>query len=161
MNTFYVKHEYTAEQGPSHDEGDGSEWSGFEHTVYTNHSFTVSETKPDYPDQTFNTSLDKGYIIAVIYGDGGTFGRTDGFVQYFGVFCKEKAIEIIELINKVQYEPKYDKAKEKVFEENIKKLKSILSMTKEDYIYFNWLGYFGSFEGMYLLCTDDTYKEIA
>ncbi len=153
---YYITCKYDTITGSSQDDGDGSRYSGFDHEVHTNHRFEIHETKPDYPDKTFSTSLDKAYFIAVIYGDGGTFGRTDGYVQYIGPFCKEKADTVIQLVNKVQREPRSCFNRDEAFNENKKSLEEICG----DSFYAEWLGYFSSFEGMYLLCTDGSVTSV-
>lgn len=153
--TFYVKCNYNTRQGSDHDEGDGSDYSGFSHEEHYDHWFDISEKKMDYPDGTFSSVGDKSYVLAVIYGDGGTFGRTDGYVQYIGPFCKEKADQVASLILKLKSEPRFaTKAESKTFDLNYVDLCKLISDVRFG---ANWLGYFSSFEGMFLLCSDGSY----
>jgi len=154
---FYIQCEYETHVGDRQDDGDGSPYSGFDHEVMDNHRFTISKVKPDYPDQTYTTELDKAYVVAVIYGDGGTFGRTDGYVQYLGPFSKEKAEEVMSLIDSTKDKIWHTKEQTK-FKENTDRLKSLMKEYNK-YFYANWTGYFASFEGMYLLCSDGTVEE--
>ena len=155
--TFYVKCNYSTRQGSSHDEGDGSDYSGFSHEEHYDHWFDISEKKMDYPDQTFSSLGDKSYVLAVIYGDGGTFGRTDGYVQYIGPFCKEKADQVASLVLRLQFEPKYCKKDvTNKFDQDYKELVKLVGNAR---FHADWLGYFSSFEGMFLLCSDGVYKK--
>lgn len=160
--TYYVTCKYDTMIGPDNDEGDGTRYSGFSHEVYYNHRFRVFESnnKPVYPDECYICDIDPSYIVAVIYGDGGTFGRTDGYVQYIGAFSLEKARNIITLINQVKHEPRYygDKEKAKEFNKNKKDLYKLINNSS---FYAQWLGYFSSFEGMYLLGTNGSVEEIS
>jgi len=61
---------------------------------YEAHEFTVSTETDGYPDETFDTDIEKPYFIAVIYSTGCTFGTTYGVVQYLGPFTKEKGEKI-------------------------------------------------------------------
>jgi hypothetical protein len=153
--TFYVKCHYKTRQGSNHDEGDGTDYSGFSHEEHYDHRFEISDKKMDYPDGTFGSVGDKSYVIAVIYGDGGTFGRTDGYVQYIGPFCEEKADKIAALILKSKSEPRYaPKAESEAFDLNYAELHKLIGGER---FYAQWLGYFSSFEGTFVLCSDGSY----
>lgn len=154
--TFYVKCNYRTRQGDQHDEGDGSDYSGFGHEEHYDHWFDISEKKMDRLDAEFSSVGDKSYVLAVIYGDGGTFGRTDGYVQYIGPFCKEKADKVATLILKLKSEPRCSPmAESKTFDLNYAELCKLVG----ERFYAEWLGYFSSFEGMFLLCSDGVYKK--
>lgn len=157
--TFYVKCNYNTRQGRDHDEGDGTEYSGFSHEEHYDHWFDISEKKMNYPDGTFESVGDKSYVIAVIYGDGGTFGRTDGYVQYIGPFCKEKADQIASLILRLKREPSYYEKASTAIKKFDSDYAEFLTLVGDARFYAQWLGYFSSFEGMFLLCSDGSYKK--
>lgn len=114
-------HEWIEQTG-----GCNGPYSGYNHDAYVNHRFKLTKDKVQYPDQTIETDLKNPYIVVVVYGDGGTFGRTDGHTQYVGCFGKKTAEKVCELIDN----SKYDELK-KIVGENF---------------YPYWDGYFASFE---------------
>ncbi len=144
--TFYIKCDYKIRRGDQHDDGDGSDYSGFDHEEFYDHTFHISDKKMNYPDATFSSIADKSYVVAVIYGDGGTFGRTDGYVQYIGPFLKEKAYKIAELINFCAYDNK-----------STQKYTELKNLINDKNFYASWMGYFASFEKVLVLCSDGTY----
>lgn len=160
--TYYITCEYDTVIGPDNDEGDGSQYSGFSHEVRENHKFSVfnEDYKPNYLDKRYTTDLDPGFIIAVIYGDGGTFGRIDGYVQYIGLFSLEKATKIIELIKKIKTEPRYYGRNNYMNEFDYIKNELVMLINDRNF-YPEWLGYFSSFEGMYIISTDGDYEKVS
>jgi len=93
-------------------EADPDNWDNGE-DGYSGHTFRVSTNKVKYPDETFETELPNQAIIAVIYSDGNTFGRTDGLVGYVGPFELEKAKELAEyLANDLDNHEVYDMIRE-------------------------------------------------
>lgn len=105
---LYIKVDETESLGSSHDDGDGSRWSGFSHSVIHVNSWgpvyfaengkgwghkRVDEGhyhynfNPVLPDEESLTGDTRYlYLIVVRYGDGGIFGRTDGYYDFPGVF---------------------------------------------------------------------------
>lgn len=103
------------------------DWSGFNHDAYTNHEFSISTKNNNSSDliNSYETDIENPYFAAVIFSDGGTFGRTDGYVQVLPPMIKNDA-ELIKLIlenkNQLDYQDeefvqceqiikKYDKRK--------------------------------------------------
>lgn len=152
--TFYIKCDYKVRRGHHHDDGNGTKYSGFDHEEYYDHTFNISDKKMDYPDATFDSVDTKSYVVAVIYGDGGTFGRTDGYVQYIGTFSKDKADKIAAQILKVIDTPYYNKDALSIFNNDLQELKNLIN---DKNFYAQWLGYFSSFEKLFILCSDGTY----
>lgn len=158
--TFYIKCDYKVRRGHHHDDGDGTRYSGFDHEEYYDHTFNISDKKMDYPDATFASVDTKSYVVAVIYGDGGTFGRTDGYIQYIGAFSKDKADKIAAQVLKVtnnryyKYNLEHDKKAADKYDNDLRELKDLIS---DKNFYAQWLGYFSSFEKLFILCSDGTY----
>lgn len=105
---LYINVDETESRGYRHSDGDGSPYSGFSHSV-----IEVSHWGPLYFAEEGkgwgSSRFDKGhyhydfdcpqiaesdipedahylYVLVVRYGDGGTFGRTDGYYNFPGVF---------------------------------------------------------------------------
>ena len=135
---YYLGCEYDTTIGLDNDDGDGSDWSSYNHEVMENHQFTLSKEKVDYPEMSFDTDIEKPYIVAVIYSDGGTFGRTDGYVQYFGPFEKSFAEQLASTISGSS--------------DDINKQKELKKLLGKD-SYFAWTGYFASLQDVVLITT--------
>lgn len=85
------------------DDFDGDDYTGFNHDGYVNHFFMLS--KEEYGDgtliQTFETKLDNPHFVVIIYSDGGTFGRTDGYVQALPPVDQDHAYLIKKIVEEV------------------------------------------------------------
>ena len=105
---LYIKVDEHESRGHSYDDGDGSAWSGFSHSVIHVNSWgpvyfaengkgwghkRVNDGHYHYnfnfpvPDEeSLVGDIEYLYLVVVRYGDGGTFGRTDGYYDFPGVF---------------------------------------------------------------------------
>lgn len=146
--TFYIKCDYGVETGSHNEEGDGSAYSGFSHEVYVDHEFQISDKKMNYPDQTYTTDLETAYILAILYGDGGTFGRTDGYIAYYGPFSSfEEAEKVFKRIKELDGNGYTYHLGRKARDKKREELQAEIG-------YCPWMSYFGSYEGCFILDSD-------
>ena len=94
---YWIECDYHEEVGCDNREFE-SKWDGFSHTVRTGHTFKVYNKKIDYPDYSFDTDIEDPHVVIVLYYDGGTFGRTEGYVQYLPPSTKEESEQYAKMI---------------------------------------------------------------
>lgn len=127
------------------DDFNRDDWSGFDHDAMINHKFKVWKKPISYPDETLETDLEDPHFVIVIYGDGGTFGHTDGYTQYLPPMTSEQAHKVAEIIK--------DGPKDIV-----EALKEVIELPK--YWYPRWQGYFSNLEQVLILRDDGYIKEV-
>ena len=129
------------------DDFDSNEYSGFNHDGRTNHRFTVSNKKDNNQSllKTFETNIDSPRFVAIIYSDGGTFGRTDGLVQILPPVNEQDAILIKEVIEKIGVD--------KCERDDYDVVQEILKSYGHDVKYFSldFTSYFGILENVIIL----------
>lgn len=102
-NVYVLAYKYCVHPGDSDQPFEDGPYSGYRHDVRSGHKFTLFRKPEDYKDNYYFYELDKfdnweevettedlelgSKAIAVIqlYGDGGTFERTDGYVDFIGI----------------------------------------------------------------------------
>lgn len=130
---YYISCDYTTTVGYRNDEGDGSEWSSFNHEVRYNHKFKFHTQQIDYPEVTIETDIDNPCMVVVFYSDGGTFGRTDGYTELYGPFDITKAKKLEDAINSGADHKALDK------------------IIGKESTYYPWFGYFSSLENTMII----------
>lgn len=121
------------------DRDDNDEWDNGE-DGYFNHQFSVYKEGDinfrEANDFSFESDLPNPKILVVIYGDGCTFGHTDGYVMYYGPFTESEAIELAALINKDLTE---------------QLRKRYAEITGNEYMSTPWTGYFANLQEVRIL----------
>lgn len=157
MNKYYIKCECHEITGYKQEDGDGSRYSGFSHTVCTDHKFSVYKKPIDYPEATIETDVEDPHFVAVIYGDGGTFGRTDGYVQILNKgFTEEEAEKVCQLVKKSAKKDSYMERNNKEPKEAYKELEKLIN---DKNFYASWIGYFSSLEKCCIIRDDGYVKD--
>ncbi len=147
---IYCKYDHYVYQ----DDFNSEDYSGFCHDGRVNHEFTVSNEQDNNESliESFDTDIEKPHFVAIIYSDGGTFGKTDGLVQVLPP-VDEKAVALIKktieqiAIDRREY-AEYDTIERKVNEIR-ETLRSYGSDVK--YFHLNFTSYFSSLEGVVIL----------
>jgi hypothetical protein len=122
------------------------DWSGFNHDAYTDHEFSISNKNKNLLNLTssYETNIDNPYFVAVIFSDGGTFGRTDGNVQVLPPMSKNDA-ELIKSILQNKNQLHYQDEEFVQCEQIIKKY--------DKHKYIEFCGYFAEIQNVIILAS--------
>ena len=136
------------------DRGDGGPYSGYteEHVTVTPYSLhrdmqNNTDTNTVMSFLKDHAKAFSGYVMWVIYGDGGTFGHRSGMAEYIGVFDTEEECRAIkEAIEKGGGGQGGDARPYKEFMKKAYGYEPYKGWLKSQYA--SWVGYFSSLEGI-------------
>lgn len=147
---IYCKDDYYVYQ----DDFDSDDYSGFCHDGRVNHQFTVSN-EPDNNEsllESFETDIENPHFVAIIYSDGGTFGKTDGLVQVLPPVDQKSAALIKEVIKQIAVD-KREYVEYDTIERKVNEVREVLRSYGNNVKYFhlNFATYFGSLEDVVII----------